>query len=924
MRQHIRYILLLLCPVLVSLSTQAENRGVPYLENFTAEDYNAHNRNYDVVCDSHGTVYVANFEGLLYYDGATWRKIHTTDINRITRVARDKQDRIWVGGYNVFGYLEATKNGQLAIKYIGSSGGKNNFGEINDIVFGENDVFFYNTENIRYALNGTHIQQSAVQDRKGQQINTVSTLKIGNTILQATERDGVMIKAGKMVQHITVEDGLCSNSVSHITYDGKNTVWGTTDKGIFALEIPSPYTHLTEAQGLRGEVYSIAQSGDILYIGTTQGLFKLENGKVSLIPGIDVACWQLADIGNSTLLAATSVGLYKIKGQSITRLLDSNCTAVCQDKDGTIYLCELDCVSKITPNGQYSKISELEKGAKIHIVNGVLQVETLFGELWNITINGRHVSTLIRKTADVNAPMLDFSDRKGRRWLTNADGKGLTLDKSNKAKYKDLQERITPLSNTLIQAFALTDDESLWIGGEYGAIQCSLEKLQENQGYAKKGAIYIREVTIMNDSVIWGGYSQGSLTPIHTLKNINLDPEYHSITIYFSVENNSIFSPSLYRYRINGGTWSNWTTETFARFNNMAYGDTHFEVEAMDLFGNISERASVNWTRAYPFYLRWWAMLIYALIALYAVKRIMAYRTKQLEKAKKQLESVVEERTAELSTALDNLEEKNRVLKDTQNELIRMERTATAGKLTQGLIDRILNPINYINNFSKLTNGLANDLAEDIEDEKVNMGEENYDDCMDIIDMIQQNLSKIEEHGVNTTRTLRAMETMLNNTVGTPRETNMSQLCKQAVDVTNEYHKTQLEAMKFSIKAILPHEDIMVTTDPESINKSLLALLNNAVYAVTKKFQREAYDAEITLTLSKLDDKHVEIIIHDNGIGMEEAIQSKVFDPFFTTKPTGEASGVGLYLVREIIQALNGAISLQSRKDEFCDILIML
>ena len=207
MRQHIRYILLLLCPVLVSLSTQAENSGVPYLENFTAEDYNAHNRNYDVVCDSHGTVYVANFEGLLYYDGATWRKIPTTDINRITRVARDKQDRIWVGGYNVFGYLEATKNGQLAIKYIGSSGGKNNFGEINDIVFGENDVFFYNTENIRYALNGTHIQQSAVQDRKGQQINTVSTLKIGNTILQATERDGVMIKAGKMVQHITVEDG---------------------------------------------------------------------------------------------------------------------------------------------------------------------------------------------------------------------------------------------------------------------------------------------------------------------------------------------------------------------------------------------------------------------------------------------------------------------------------------------------------------------------------------------------------------------------------------------------------------------------------------------------------------------------------------------------------------------------------------------
>ena len=342
MRQHCRYILSLLCMVLVSLDTPAENRGLPYLQNFTAEDYGAHSRNYDVVCDSHGTVYVANFEGLLYYDGATWRKIHTTDINRITRVARDRQDRIWIGGYNVFGYLEATKNGQLIIKYIESKEGKNEFGEISDIVFKEDDVIFYNTENVRYALNGQYIQQSALQDREGRDIDTVSTLKIGNIKLQAMQRNGVTISDGSMVQHITVDDGLCSNSVNSITYDGKHTVWGTTDKGIFALEIPSPYTHLTEAQGLRGEVYSIAESEGILYIGTTQGLYRLMNGKVSLVPGIDVACWQLLDIGNSTLLAATSVGLYKIHGMTLQRILDTNCTAVCRDKDNTIYVCELD------------------------------------------------------------------------------------------------------------------------------------------------------------------------------------------------------------------------------------------------------------------------------------------------------------------------------------------------------------------------------------------------------------------------------------------------------------------------------------------------------------------------------------------------------------------------------------------------------
>ena len=48
---------------------------------------------------------------------------------------------------------------------------------------------------------------------------------------------------------------------------------------------------------------------------------------------------------------------------------------------------------------------------------------------------------------------------------------------------------------------------------------------------------------------------------------------------------------------------------------------------------------------------------------------------------------------------------------------------ATVGKLTQGLIDRILNPLNYINNFAKLSEGLLKDVEANIEDEKEKMDE---------------------------------------------------------------------------------------------------------------------------------------------------------------------------------------------------------
>ena len=410
----------------------------------------------------------------------------------------------------------------------------------------------------------------------------------------------------------------------------------------------------------------------------------------------------------------------------------------------------------------------------------------------------------------------------------------------------------------------------------------------------------------MSDSILWGGYLQKDLRPISTMNSIEIPSDCRSMTVRYSVGKNSVFSPAKYRYRINGGNWSAWSSETVARFNNMPYGSTLLEIEAQDLNGNISDAAKVSWFHQLPLYLRWWAILCYIFIIIMIIRGLVKWRMKNVEKAKMALERIVKERTKDLKNALD---EKERM----QADMVRMERNATAGKLTQGLIDRILNPINYINNFSKLTNGLAKDLSEDIEDEKENMSEDGYEDCMDILDMMHQNLGKIEEHGVNTTRTLRAMEAMLHNNIGTPRDTNISTLCQQAADVTKEYHKMDITT------DITP--DIHANIDPESVNKALLSLLGNSVYAVNKKAKKAQYKPEVKLSLKPVG-SNIEIRIYDNGIGIEDTIVDKVFDPFFTTKTTSEGNGVGLFLTREIIQAHGGSITLNSVKDDHTEFLI--
>ena len=103
----VRIMLLWQC---VCWTLQAQ-RGIPFFVNYEAEAYDAHNRNFDVVCDSKGNAYFANFEGVLYYNGDRWNILRTPEMTRITRLYVDGQDHVWVGGYNFVGKIVAGAQG---------------------------------------------------------------------------------------------------------------------------------------------------------------------------------------------------------------------------------------------------------------------------------------------------------------------------------------------------------------------------------------------------------------------------------------------------------------------------------------------------------------------------------------------------------------------------------------------------------------------------------------------------------------------------------------------------------------------------------------------------------------------------------------------------------------------------------------------
>ncbi len=91
---------------------------------------------------------------------------------------------------------------------------------------------------------------------------------------------------------------------------------------------------------------------------------------------------------------------------------------------------------------------------------------------------------------------------------------------------------------------------------------------------------------------------------------------------------------------------------------------------------------------------------------------------------------------------------------------------------------------------------------------------------------------------------------------------------------------------------------------PDELNQVWTNLVHNALQAMN-------YRGTLTIELTE-QDQQAKISITDSGQGIPEEIKAKIFNPFFTTKPAGEGSGLGLDIVKKIIEKHQGKIEVES------------
>jgi ligand-binding sensor domain-containing protein len=100
--------------ILSETIAQVRHDGIPYIRNFTRQEYNSSPFNWNVVQDGRGMIYIANNYHLLEFDGNTWRNMPLPNRTVIRALGIDDRGYVYVGGQADFGYISPDERGELS------------------------------------------------------------------------------------------------------------------------------------------------------------------------------------------------------------------------------------------------------------------------------------------------------------------------------------------------------------------------------------------------------------------------------------------------------------------------------------------------------------------------------------------------------------------------------------------------------------------------------------------------------------------------------------------------------------------------------------------------------------------------------------------------------------------------------------------
>ena len=297
---------------------------------------------------------------------------------------------------------------------------------------------------------------------------------------------------------------------------------------------------------------------------------------------------------------------------------------------------------------------------------------------------------------------------------------------------------------------------------------------------------------------------------------------------------------------------------------------------------------------------------------------MIQFKLERIEKDRNTLSIMLQESIEDLQKKSLVIEDANKALtqtleelKTTQVQLIQSEKMASLGELTAGIAHEIQNPLNFVNNFSEVSNELIDEMCEQLE-------KGNAEEAKAIANEVKMSLEKINLHGKRADGIVKSMLQHSRTSTGKKEPTDINVLADEYLRLA--YHGLRAKDKSFNAAIKIDYDENigLVKIISQDIGRVILNLITNAFYAVMekKKLHPAGYEPTVTVSTKKIDNK-ITVEVKDNGTGIPQKALDKIFQPFFTTKPTGQGTGLGLSLSYDIVtKGHGGELKVETKEGE--------